>query len=73
MGRVLWEREGIPTAGSRVGFNRNRICAGGGHGRMTVGLLDGISPPSTVGVDLAPEQWRRELSVEIDPTLRIDR
>lgn len=62
----------MPIVDSRVGSDRNRFCAKGGHDRVTVRLLDGIKLPSTASVGLTPAWWR-ELNVRMDPTLRIDR
>ena len=72
MGRVLRGGKGFPAAGPRVGRKRGRFCFGGAHDWMAVGSLDGISPPSTVSVRLAPVWWRKP-SVDMGPTVRIDR
>jgi len=62
-------------ADPRVWSDRNGFCIIGGHGRMTVWLLDGdgVGFPCTASSRLAPALWRREPKVGMNPTLRIDR
>ena len=55
---MLREREGIRTRAAGSGVGRNRFWEGAAHGRMTVGLMEGIRATSAASALLAPRLWR---------------